>query len=144
MLDNDERFEMNKIFPMPLTPISWGELIDKITILEIKQINIKSSTALININKELGYLNEIIKGSTGVAELIDDLKQQLFNLNKLLWQVEDDIRDKDFKQEFDIAFIELARRVYKLNDERAKLKRSINEMLNSEFVEEKSYKDFQF
>ena len=129
---------------MPLTPISWGELIDKITILEIKQINIKSSTALININKELGYLNEIIKGSTGVAELIDDLKQQLFNLNKLLWQVEDDIRDKDFKQEFDIAFIELARRVYKLNDERAKLKRSINEMLNSEFVEEKSYKDFQF
>jgi len=135
---------MNKIFPMPLTPISWGELIDKITILEIKQINIKSSTALININKELGYLNEIIKGSTGVAELIDDLKQQLFNLNKLLWQVEDDIRDKDFKQEFDIAFIELARRVYKLNDERAKLKRSINEMLNSEFVEEKSYKDFQF
>ena len=134
---------MNKIFPMPLTPISWGELIDKITILEIKQINIKSSTALANINKELGYLNEIIRGSIGVAELIIDLKQQLFNLNKLLWQVEDDIRDKDFKQEFDSAFIELARRVYQLNDERAKLKKSINEMLNSEFVEEKSYKDFR-
>jgi hypothetical protein len=134
---------MKKSFSIPLTPISWGELIDKITILEIKQTNIKSATALANINKELGYLNEIIKESTGVAELINDVKQQLLNLNKLLWQVEDDIRDKDFKQEFDAAFIELARRVYKLNDERAKLKKSINEILNSELVEEKSYKDFQ-
>jgi len=134
---------MKKSFSIPLTPISWGELIDKITILEIKQTNIKSATALANINKELGYLNEIIKESTGVAELTNDVKQQLLNLNKLLWQVEDDIRDKDFKQEFDAAFIELARRVYKLNDERAKLKKSINEILNSELVEEKSYKDFQ-
>ena len=134
---------MNKILPMPLIPISWGELIDKITILEIKQINIKSSAALANINKELGYLNEIIRGSTGVGELIKDVKQQLLNLNMLLWQVEDDIRDKDFKQEFDSAFIELARKVYKLNDQRAKLKKTINEMLNSEFVEEKSYKDFR-
>jgi len=134
---------MKKSFSIPLTPISWGELIDKITILEIKQTNIKSATALANINKELGYLNEIIKESIGVAELINDVKQQLLNLNKLLWQVEDDIRDKDFKQEFDAAFIELARRVYKLNDERAKLKKSINEILNSELVEEKSYKDFQ-
>jgi len=134
---------MKKIFPMPLTPISWGELIDKVTILEIKQINIKSLTALANINKELGYLYEIIKGSTGVTELIKEVKQELFNLNKLLWQVEDDIRDKEFKKEFDSTFIELARRVYKLNDERAKLKKSINEILNSELVEEKSYKDFQ-
>ena len=134
---------MQKTFPIPLTTISWGEMIDKITILEIKQINIKSATALANINKELGYLNEIINGNTGVAELIAELKQQLFNLNKLLWQVEDDIRDKEFKHEFDGAFIELARRVYKLNDERAKLKKSINQILNSELVEEKSYKDFQ-
>ena len=134
---------MKKIFPMPLTPISWGELIDKVTILEIKQINIKSLTALANINKELGYLYEIIKGSTGVTELIKEVKQELFNLNKLLWQVEDDIRDKELKKEFDSTFIELARRVYKLNDERAKLKKSINEILNSELVEEKSYKDFQ-
>ena len=134
---------MKKTFATPLIPISWGELIDKITILEIKQTHIKSPTALTNINKELGYLNEIVENSTGVAELISDLKQQLLDVNKRLWQVEDDIRDKELKQDFDIGFIELARRVYRLNDERAKLKKSINQVLNSELVEEKSYKDFQ-
>ena len=134
---------MNKTFATPITPISWGELIDKITILEIKQVNIKSSTALENINKELGYLNGIVKNNTSVAELIINLKQQLLDVNKRLWKVEDDIRDKELKQEFDTEFIELARRVYRLNDERAKLKKSINQTLNSELVEEKSYKDFQ-
>ena len=134
---------MKKTFATPLIPISWGELIDKITILEIKQTHIKSPIALANINKELSYLNEIVENSTGVAELISDLKQQLLDVNKRLWQVEDDIRDKELKQDFDIGFIELARRVYRLNDERAKLKKSINQVLNSELVEEKSYKDFQ-
>jgi hypothetical protein len=134
---------MKKAFATPLIPISWGELIDKITILEIKQTHIKSPIALANIYKELSYLNEIVENSTGVAELISDLKQQLLDVNKRLWQVEDDIRDKELKQDFDIGFIELARRVYRLNDERAKLKKSINQVLNSELVEEKSYKDFQ-
>ena len=134
---------MKKTFATPLIPISWGELIDKITILEIKQTHIKSPIALANINKELSYLNEIVENSTGVAELISDLKQQLLDVNKRLWQVEDDIRDKELKQDFDIGFIELARRVYRLNDERAKLKKSINQVLNSELIEEKSYKDFQ-
>jgi hypothetical protein len=134
---------MKKTFATPLIPISWGELIDKITILEIKQTHIKSPIALANIYKELSYLNEIVENSTGVAELISDLKQQLLDVNKRLWQVEDDIRDKELKQDFDIGFIELARRVYRLNDERAKLKKSINQVLNSELVEEKSYKDFQ-
>ena len=134
---------MKKTFATPLIPISWGELIDKITILEIKQTQIKSPIALANINKELSYLNEIVENSTGVAELISDLKQQLLDVNKRLWQVEDDIRDKELKQDFDIGFIELARRVYRLNDERAKLKKSINQVLNSELIEEKSYKDFQ-
>jgi len=134
---------MKKTFATPLIPISWGELIDKITILEIKQTHIKSPIALANINKELSYLNEIVENSTGVAELVSDLKRQLLDVNKRLWQVEDDIRDKELKQDFDIGFIELARRVYRLNDERAKLKKSINQVLNSELVEEKSYKDFQ-
>ena len=134
---------MKKAFSTPLIPISWGELIDKITILEIKQTYIKSPIALTNINKELSYLNEIVENSTGVAELISDLKQQLLDVNKRLWQVEDDIRDKELKQDFDIGFIELARRVYRLNDERAKLKKSINQVLNSELIEEKSYRDFQ-
>jgi predicted nucleic acid-binding Zn-ribbon protein len=118
-------------------------VIDKITILEIKQIQIKSPIALANINKELSYLNEIVKISTGVTELISNLKQQLLDVNKRLWQVEDDIRDKELKQDFDIGFIELARRVYRLNDERAKLKKLINQALCSEFIEEKSYKNFQ-
>ena len=132
---------MKKTFATPLIPISWGELIDKITILEIKQTHIKSPTALTNINKELSYLNEIVENSTGVAELISDLKQQLLDVNKRLWQVEDEIRDKELKQDFDIGFIELARRVYRLNDERAKLKKSISQVLNSELIDEKSYKE---
>jgi hypothetical protein len=133
---------MNKTFATPLTPISWGELIDKITILEIKKVNIKSSTALTNINKEMGYLNAVITNNTGVAELTTDLKQRLLDVNKELWQVEDDIREKELKQEFDTVFIDLARRVYRLNDERAKLKKLINQSLNSELFEEKSYSHF--
>lgn len=134
---------MDKIFSTPLIPISWGELIDKITILEIKQVNIKSLAALVNINKELGYLGDIVKNNIGLAELIADLKQSLFDVNIHLWAVEDDIRDKEQKKEFDSGFIELARRVYILNDERAKLKKLINQALKSELAEEKSYKEFQ-
>jgi len=134
---------MNKTFATPLAPISWGELIDKITILEIKQTQIKRTTALTNINKELGYLNEIVQNNTGVTELIKVLKRQLLDVNKRLWQVEDDIRDKELKQDFDKVFIELARKVYRLNDERANIKKSISQALNSELIEEKSYKYFQ-
>jgi hypothetical protein len=75
--------------------------------------------------------------------LIYQIKQQLSEVNKLLWQVEDDIREKDLKQEFDIIFIGLARKVYQLNDDRAKLKKAINQTLKSELVEEKSYKEFR-
>jgi hypothetical protein len=134
---------MDKIFPTPLIPISWGELIDKITILEIKQVNIKSLAALVNINKELSSLGDIVKNNIGLAELIADLKQSLLDVNIHLWAVEDDIRDKELKKEFDNGFVELARRVYILNDERAKLKKLINQALKSELTEEKSYKEFQ-
>lgn len=133
---------MKKSFATPLIPVSWGELIDKITILEIKQAYIKSPTALTNINNELDYLNDFLENNKGVAELIKVSNQQLLDVNKRLWQVEDDIRDKELKQEFDSGFIELARRVYVLNDERAKLKKTINQALDSELVEEKSYKKF--
>ena len=134
---------MDKIFPTPLAPISWGELIDKITILEIKQVNINSLAAVININKELNYLGNIVENNIGVAELIIELKQLLLDVNKRLWKVEDDIRNKELRKEFDNGFIELARKVYRLNDERAKLKKMINQALKSEIVEEKSYKEFQ-
>jgi hypothetical protein len=133
---------MKKSFATPLTPISWGELIDKMTILEIKLIKIKSLDAQSNIKKELGYLNEIIKNNIGVNELIKEIKLKLLDVNMQLWLVEDDIRNKELKQEFDRDFIELARRVYKLNDERAKIKKQISKMLNSELIEEKSYENY--
>jgi hypothetical protein len=130
---------MNKSFTTPLIPISLGELIDKITILEIKQLKIKSPNAQSNIEKELGYLYEIDRDKEGLAELVKETKKQLLNVNMQLWQVEEDIRDKELKQEFDIVFIELARNVYRLNDDRAKIKKQINNLLNSELSEEKSY-----
>jgi hypothetical protein len=133
---------MENKFSTPLIPVSWGELIDKITILEIKRINIKQPNALANIDKELYFLTDILKNHSNVSELTKDFKLQLLDVNKLLWQIEDDIRGKEIKQEFDIEFIELARKVYRLNDLRAKVKKTINQILNSELFEEKSYKNF--
>ena len=126
----------------PVVPISWGELIDKITILEIKDLKIESINAKKNIRKELNYL-------LGIAQLekmpkaIEVLKSELSNVNLKLWAVEDQIREKELAGEFDKTFIELARSVYRLNDVRAKTKQSINLMLFSELVEEKSYKNFE-
>jgi hypothetical protein len=126
----------------PLTPISWGELIDKVTILEIKLDKINDRSAIINIQKELNYLDEIVQ-KEHIEHSIFQIKSSLKEINLKLWVVEDDIRQKELKGEFDNEFIQLARSVYKLNDERAKLKKSINQVLNSELIEEKSYKDFR-
>ena len=132
---------MNLKLNTPLTPISWGELIDKITILEIKERNITSQSAILNIRRELSFLSQILKDSKA-ENLIFKQKDLLFAVNQKLWIVEDDIRDKEFNKEFDQQFIELARSVYRLNDERARIKKEINQLLESEIVEEKSYKDF--
>jgi hypothetical protein len=126
----------------PLTPISWGELIDKVTILEIKLLKIKNESALVNIQKELSYLVEIVSNEN-IEHSVFEFKSSLKEVNLKLWVVEDDIRDKELKSEFDDEFILLARSVYKFNDDRAKLKKLINLVLNSELVEEKSYKNFQ-
>ena len=126
----------------PLVPISWGELIDKITILQIKELNIDSINAKVNIKKELKYLLEIAKLDK-MPRVIEVLKSELSDVNLKLWEVEDNIRDKELAGQFDKNFIELARSVYKLNDVRAKIKQSINLMLGSELVEEKSYKAFE-
>jgi hypothetical protein len=134
---------MNNKFQTPLVPISWGELIDKITILEIKEVKITSNNALDNIRKELGFLSDIVSNSKGVYDAISLLKNELKKVNLNLWQVEDEIRDKEYTQEFDEKFISLARSVYRLNDDRANLKKKINEMLFSELKEEKSYKSFR-
>ena len=133
---------MNEKFGTPVVPISWGELIDKITILEIKDLKIVSITAKKNIRKELKYLLEIAVLNKMPKE-IDVLKNELCNVNLKLWGVEDHIREKELAGEFDETFIELARSVYRLNDIRAKTKQSINIRLCSELVEEKSYKHFE-
>jgi hypothetical protein len=133
---------MNENSKTPFIPISWGELLDKISILEIKILKITSMNARQNIAKELKYLSDIANLNNTTVE-IQTLKNQLKEVNLKLWDVEDRIREKESVSEFDKVFIELARSVYRLNDVRAKTKQSINLILQSELVEEKSYKDFQ-
>ena len=127
---------------IPFIPISWGELLDKITILEIKELKISAIDAKENIRKELKYLLDIANLSN-MSDEIQSLKTELKNINLQLWDVEDGLRVKELAGEFDKVFIDLSRSVYRLNDVRAKTKQSINLILQSELVEEKSYKDFQ-
>ena len=122
-----------------LAPISIGELIDKITILEIKQINM-TGIKLKNINKEMKLLKNILQDKN--LEINIDLIKNLKNINKKLWEIEDNIRIKESKQEFDEEFIKLARSVYIENDKRASIKKEINQKYNSDLVEEKSYKNY--
>ena len=119
-----------------LAPVSLGELIDKITILEIKQV-FMTGTKLKNVDKELKLLKNLIQDKN--LEIDIDLKNNLKEVNKKLWKIEDKIRMKERKQEFDKDFIELARSVYKVNDKRSSIKKEINLQYHSELVEEKSY-----
>ena len=122
-----------------LAPISIGELIDKITILEIKQIYM-TGIKLKNINKEMKLLKNILQEQN--LKINIDLIKNLKKINKKLWEIEDNIRIKESKQEFDEEFIKLARSVYIENDERASIKKEINQKYNSDLVEEKSYKNY--
>jgi len=120
-------------------PVSPGELIDKLTILEIKAANISDATKLANVNVELQLLQETWRASAFASANIDAEWQQLREINKKLWDIEDEIRDKERERNFDQEFIELARAVYFTNDERAAVKKQINTKLGSKIVEEKSY-----
>ncbi len=122
-------------------PISPGELLDKITILEIKSEQIKDKIKLTNINTELELLSKIWS-KTARNEELTELKQELKENNQALWDIEDKIRIKEAKKEFDQVFIELARAVYVQNDKRAGTKKKINSLLGSKIVEEKSYADY--
>ena len=122
-----------------LAPISLGELIDKITILEIKQINM-TGMKLKNVDKELNLLKKILQDKN--LEINIDLINCLKKVNNNLWEIEDSIRIKERDQKFDKEFIELARSVYKENDKRASIKKEINQKYNSELVEEKSYNKY--
>jgi hypothetical protein len=122
-----------------LVPISPGELIDKITILQIKSERITDPGKLANVRTELSLLEATWQGSGHATQLIAGDWAALKSINQKLWVIEDDIRDLERARTFDARFIELARAVYITNDERARLKRSINTQLGSRIVEEKSY-----
>jgi hypothetical protein len=123
----------------PLAPVSWGELIDKITILAIKAERLQGS-ALVNVLTELRMLQEAARPVSGEGR-IDDLTRQLRRVNESLWAIEDEIRLEDSQGDFGPNFIALARSVYKTNDLRAALKREINLLLDSPLIEEKSYSE---
>ena len=120
-------------------PISIGELIDKITILEIKKNKLQNSK-LKNVLKELSFLRKLM--GKHQIEITDDLFTQLKEINLTLWNIEDQIRIKEKNKEFDNIFIELARSVYFKNDKRAEIKKRINQLSNSEITEEKSYAEY--
>ena len=130
---------MNKKMDKILAEISAGELIDKITILEIKKEKISNKEKLIEVDKELVSLNETLKKSINDESKILSFKNDLKNINLKLWDIEDGKRSAEKNNKFDEKFVELARNVYKFNDERAKIKLAINNALGSNIKEVKSY-----
>ncbi len=128
--------KLNKI----LAEISAGELIDKITILEIKKEKIKDRVKLIDVEKELSSLIETMKKFIPDETSISTYKKELKKINSKLWDVENKKRDAEKNSKFGKNFINLARNVYKFNDERAKIKLAINNILGSNIKEVKSYK----
>ena len=123
--------------------ISIGEFFDKVTILEIKKERISDAEKLVNINKELNALNALLDDLPFSRADVEKEVAELKSINEELWVIEDDIRDKESQKTFDQGFIELARSVYFTNDRRSEVKRDINIKLGSDFVEEKSYEEYQ-
>jgi len=123
----------------PSVLISWGELLDKVSILDIKASKIIDATARKNILKELAILNDAKRLLPSEDSRLMALNNDLRLINKCLWNIEDGLREKERRREFDAEFIFLARSVYKYNDRRARIKRHINDYFGSELVEEKLY-----
>jgi len=126
-----------------LVPVSPGEMLDKITILEIKSERMTDAAKVANVRVELKLLEEMWHASSHGKQDISAEWTALKGINEKLWVIEDDIRDKESAGQFDAKFIELARAVYFINDERAAVKRQINVKLGSRIVEEKSYKEYK-
>lgn len=122
--------------------LSYGEMLDKITILQIKSERISDAGKVANVNKELSLLSGLWESDEKSGIDISEEFARLKKINEALWDIEDDIRDKERAKEFDERFIELARAVYVTNDQRADIKRVINIKLGSDLVEEKSYADY--
>ncbi len=124
-----------------LVPVAAGELIDKITILEIKMVKLNDAKQTKNVKKELNYLLEVFEQQFD-DDILEQLKGDLRKINEALWVIEDDLRSMERRGDFGVDFIELARSVYKKNDRRAALKKEINMLLGSEIIEEKSYQAY--
>ncbi|MEE4293049.1 MAG: DUF6165 family protein [Xanthomonadales bacterium] len=123
-------------------PVSPGEVLDKITILEIKSERMSDPEKVANVRIELELLRETWAASIRDDDVIQDLHAELKKINEALWEIEDDIRDKERAKEFDSDFIELARSVYFTNDRRSEVKKQLNLHLGSQIIEEKSYQDY--
>ena len=126
-----------------LAPVSFGELLDKIAILQIKSERMTDPAKLTNVRNELSALEKTWMAHPAASGDVAALRVQLKAVNERLWVIEDDIRVKEKAREFDDGFIKLARSVYVENDERARLKKDINLVLGSAYVEEKSYEDYR-
>ena len=124
-------------------PISPGELLDKITILQIKSERIDDPAKVANVRTELDMLQKVWRESVTDDDELRALSAELKSINEALWEIEDDIRDEERNKRFGERFIELARAVYVTNDERANAKKKVNLHLNSSIVEEKSYQDYK-
>lgn len=129
---------------MPMVEISNGEVVDRWTILRIKKARITNSSALINIDCELDLISPLREKIVGrnFPNQIAPLELELFRINKDLWNVEDQLRELEKLSDFGETFISLARSVYKLNDERSRIKRKINDITMSTIIEEKSYEQY--
>ncbi len=126
--------------PTPVVPVSWGELLDKLTILEIKRERISAPAALLNVAAEHDAVRSAAAPALATAQIGADM-DELRDVNRRLWDIEDAIRAEDAAGRFGEAFVELARAVYGTNDRRAAVKRRLNQRLGSALVEEKSYHD---
>ena len=123
-------------------PVSVGEVLDKITILQIKLAHISDANKRVNIQNELDSLLPLVDGDGFTTEEMQGLMAELKSVNEALWDIEDDIREKEAAKSFDAEFIKLARAVYVTNDRRAEIKKQINLATGSALIEEKSYESY--
>ena len=129
--------------PEVQVPVSFGELLDKLSILQIKSERMTDPAKLAKVRKELSALEHTWMQHPAAGKDIAQLRAQLKAVNERLWEIEDEIRLKEKAGQFDEEFVRLARSVYFENDERARIKKEINLALGSSFVEEKSYQDYR-
>ena len=123
----------------PIVPVSWGELLDKVAILEIRRLKLRAPEAVANAERELAALGPALAMLEPAPAGLTELRAALAAVNQRLWTIEDRIRERDAAGDFGLEFVALARSVYRENDERGRIKRAINLLLGSGLVEEKQY-----